>query len=154
MIWLPIVSLCLGALLAQRFKFIVLVPATLVVAIVAIGATAAQSKSASLTILIIVVASVAMQVGYFVGMLVKHGLGIVFSSRLSPFSQTSSARDSVSSRPFRASNASGQHLTGAIRGDHVINAGAGNDTIIDGSGHDIRTALRATVRSRSATTAV
>ena len=36
MIWLSIVSLTAGALLAQRFKIIVLVPATLMVALLAV----------------------------------------------------------------------------------------------------------------------
>ena len=70
MVWLSIVGLLAGALLAQRFKVIVLLPATLVVAVVAIAA-GAQLQSASVTILTIVVASVTLQVGYVAGALLE-----------------------------------------------------------------------------------
>jgi hypothetical protein len=45
MIWLSIISLAVGALL-QRFKIIVLVPATLMVVVVAIGAGVVQTSGA------------------------------------------------------------------------------------------------------------
>ena len=95
MIWLSIVSVVAGALLALRFKVIVLLPATLVVAVVVIGAVA-QMHSVFLTILTTVVASVALQVGYFIGMVVKYGVRVVFPTRLSPSSQTASVQDPLS----------------------------------------------------------
>jgi len=61
MIWLSIVSLAAGALLARRFKIIVLVPATLVVVVIAIGAGLSQTKSVWLTVLMIAAASVGIQ---------------------------------------------------------------------------------------------
>ena len=73
MIWLPMIGLAVGALLAQRFKFVVLLPATLAAALVAFGVATTQASSASSTILIVVVTNVSMQVGYFVGMLVRGG---------------------------------------------------------------------------------
>jgi len=90
MIWVPIVSLAVGALLAQRFKIIVVLPATLAVAVVAFGVATTQNSSASSTIMIIVVTSVSMQAGYFVGMMVRRGMG---GASRSSFSQTTSARD-------------------------------------------------------------
>ena len=45
MVWLSIVSLTAGALLAQRFKIIVLVPATLMVALLAVGAGLVHTRS-------------------------------------------------------------------------------------------------------------
>ena len=93
MIWIPIVSLAIGALLAQRFRIVVVLPATLVVAIVAFGVARTQTSSASSIVLIIVLTSVSTQAGYFVGMLVRRGMG--GASRSSSFSQTTSARDSV-----------------------------------------------------------
>jgi hypothetical protein len=93
MIWLPVVGLAAGALLAQRFKFAALLPATLAVAIVAFGVATTQTSSPSSTILIIVVTSVSMQVGYFAGMLVRRVMGD--ANGMPSLSQTTSARDSV-----------------------------------------------------------
>jgi hypothetical protein len=92
MIWLSINSLAVGALL-QRFKIIVLVPATLMVVVVAIGAGVVQTSGAWLTILTIAAASVSIQVGYFVGMLIQHGLGALLATKSSPSPHTRSARD-------------------------------------------------------------
>jgi hypothetical protein len=58
----------------------VLLPATLVVAVVAIAAVA-KMHSASLPIWITVVASVSLQVGYFVGVVVQYGVRVVSSRR-------------------------------------------------------------------------
>jgi membrane protein DedA with SNARE-associated domain len=95
MIWLSIVSLSVGALLAQRFRIIVLVPATLAVLVIAIGAGAAQASSAWRIVGMIAAASVSMQLGYFVGMLIQQGLGALSASRSSPLSPTTSARNTV-----------------------------------------------------------
>ena len=93
MVWLSIVSLSAGALLAQRFRIIVLVPATLAVLVIAIGAGVAQANSAWLIVGMIAAASVSIQAGYFVGMLIQHGLDALLASRSSGFSHTASARD-------------------------------------------------------------
>jgi hypothetical protein len=96
MIWLSIVSLSIGGLLAQRFKIIALVPATVAVLVIAIGAGVAQASSAWLIVGMIAAASVSIQAGYFVGMLVRHGLGaFLASSRSSPFSHSTSARNTM-----------------------------------------------------------
>jgi len=87
------IGLAVGALLAQRFKFVVLLPATLAAALVAFGVATTQASSASSTILIVVVTSVSMQTGYFAGMLVRRGIG--GTSRVPSLSQTTSARDSA-----------------------------------------------------------
>ena len=89
MIWLSIISLAAGALLAQRFKIIALVPATLVVVVVAAGAGLAQIKGVWSILLMIAAASAGIQAGYFVGMLIQHGLSALFAR----FSDTTSARD-------------------------------------------------------------
>jgi hypothetical protein len=93
MIWLPVVGLAAGALLAQRYKFVALLPATFAVAVVAFGVATTQTSNASSTILIMVVTSVSMQAGYFAGMLVRRGMGD--ANRVPSLSQTTSARDSV-----------------------------------------------------------
>ena len=94
MTWLPIVSLVLGAVLAHRYKIIILLPAMLVVTFVAIGAEALNSASSA--ILTIVAAGVALQIGYFAGILIQLSLRVVFPPPLSPFSQTRSSPDSLS----------------------------------------------------------
>jgi hypothetical protein len=95
MISLSMVSLLVGALLAQRFRIIALVPATLTVLVVAIGAGVAQVSSAWWIVGMIAAASASIQVGYFVGMLIQHGLSALLASGSSPFSQTTSARNTV-----------------------------------------------------------
>jgi hypothetical protein len=83
MIWVSLACLAVGALLAQRFRIAVLLPATLAVAVLAFGAATTQVESASSTTLIIIVTCVSMQAGYFVGMLVRRRIG--GASRLSSF---------------------------------------------------------------------
>ena len=95
MIWLSIVSLLVGALLAQRFRIIVLMPATLTVLVIAIGAGVAQANSAWLIVGMIAAASVSIQAGYFVGMLIQYGLDALSASRSSSLSPTTSARNTV-----------------------------------------------------------
>ena len=93
MIWLSMVSLSVGALLAQHFRIIVLVPATFTVLIIAIGAGAAQASSAWLIVGMIAAASVSMQAGYLLGMLFQHLQGVLLAS--TPFSHTTSARNTA-----------------------------------------------------------
>jgi membrane protein DedA with SNARE-associated domain len=95
MIWLSIVSIGAGALLAHRFKIIVLVPATLLVVVVAAGAGLVQTKDVWSILLMIAATSVGMQTGYFLGMLIQHGLGALLARRSSSFSDSTSARDPV-----------------------------------------------------------
>jgi membrane protein DedA with SNARE-associated domain len=68
-----------------------LLPATLAVVVVTVGVATRHTNSVSSTILIMVAASVSMQVGYFAGMLFRRGLS--GAKRLSSFSHTTSARD-------------------------------------------------------------
>ena len=93
MIWLSIVSLAVGALLASRLKIMALMPATLVV--VAAGAQLAEIKDVWSILLIVGTASICIQSGYFVGMLLQHCTGTLLGRESSSFSDTTSARDSV-----------------------------------------------------------
>jgi len=99
MIWLSIVSLLAGALLAHRFKFIVLVPATAGVMIVACGAGLALTKGIWSVLLTIAVASVGMQIGYFVWTTIQHGLFARLVRGSSAFANTTSAQDPARYRP-------------------------------------------------------
>jgi hypothetical protein len=95
MVWLSIVSLTAGALLAHRFKIIVLVPATLVVALLAVGAGLVQTRGVWSILLMIAAASVGLQTGYFAGLLIQCGLGFRLARGSSSFSHSTSARDPV-----------------------------------------------------------
>jgi hypothetical protein len=96
MIWLSIVSITAGALLAHRFKIVVLVPATLVVVLLAVGAGLAQTKAVWAILVTIVVAGVGLQTGYFVGMLIHYGSGFRLARGSSSYSHPpTSARDPV-----------------------------------------------------------
>jgi len=91
MIWLSIVSLAAGALSAFRFKIMALMPATVVV--VAAGVELAEIKGVWSILLIVGAASVGMQTGYFVGMLIQYRAGTLLGRKSSSFSDTTSARD-------------------------------------------------------------
>jgi hypothetical protein len=95
MIWLSIVSITAGALLAHRFKIIVLVPATLVVVLLAVVAGLAQTKGVWAILVMIAAAGVGLQTGYFVGMLIHYGSGFLLARGSSSFSHPTSAGDPV-----------------------------------------------------------
>lgn len=90
MIWLLIFAFLLGALLAQRFKVMILLPAAFLVALITIGAGVVQMKSWPSIVVMIGVATVVAQLGYLAGCLLRQGLGAVFPSRFLP--RTTSAR--------------------------------------------------------------
>jgi hypothetical protein len=85
MIWLSIVGLVAGALLAQHFRIIVSLPATLVVIVVAISAGAARTDSAWSTVLMIGAAGVSVQAGYFAGLWIQNALRALLANRTFPF---------------------------------------------------------------------
>ena len=92
MIWLSIISLVAGALLAQRFKVVLLVPATLFAVVAAAAAGLVRTNSVWSTVLAIAAAGAGMQAGYFVGMLLHHRLCGLLAGRL-PCSDPTSTRD-------------------------------------------------------------
>lgn len=93
MIWIPVVSLAAGALLAQRFKIGILVPATIVAAVVVLAVARAQTASPSSIVLLVIVTGVSLQVGHFMGMLIRRRIRGVGS--LPSISQTTSAEDAA-----------------------------------------------------------
>jgi len=72
MIWFSAICLAAGALFAQRFRIIVLVPATVVA--IAAGAGLLHTKGVWSTLLMMAAAIVGLQAGYFVGMLIHRRL--------------------------------------------------------------------------------
>lgn len=93
MIWLSLTSLAVGALLAQRFRIIVLVPATFTEVVAAIGAGVAQTNGTWSTVLVFTAVSVSTQAGYFMGILIQRNWRALLASSPSSFPHTTSARD-------------------------------------------------------------
>jgi hypothetical protein len=91
MIWLASVSLVAGVLLAQRFKVVVLAPATFVVVVVAL--TIGRAHGVWLTILMMATASLGIQIGYFLGMLIQYGIAVLLTRKSSYFSDPRTARN-------------------------------------------------------------
>ena len=90
MILLAMVSLLVGALLAQRFRVMVLVPATAIMVGVAVGTGVTHAQTVWSMILMVGTASTSMQIGYLViGSSVRHVLAGVLSSRSSHVPSTS-----------------------------------------------------------------
>ena len=97
MILLVIISLLVGAVLAQRFKIMVLVPATAILIVAAVISGFMQSHNASWTILIAAAGGVSMQIGYIIGL----GIRYVLEAPLSETSRSFKASASSVRRPAR-----------------------------------------------------
>ena len=93
MMILLMVSLLVGAVLGQRFKVLVLIPATAIVLVLAVATGVTQAQTVWSIILMAAAAATSMQIGYLIGIGIRHVLGAVWSSRSSPLtSPTTSAR--------------------------------------------------------------
>jgi disulfide bond formation protein DsbB len=90
MILLAMVSLLVGALLAQRFRVMVLIPATAIVLGIAVGTGVAPTHTVWSMILMVGTSAISMQIGYLViGGGVRHILSGFSSSRSSHIPSTS-----------------------------------------------------------------
>jgi hypothetical protein len=98
MIWLSIVSLVAGGLLARHFKIIVLAPATFVIVAIAIAAGELQTTDVWSILFTVVIVSVGIQIGYFLGILIQYGLSALLARRSSPSSDKRTERPSWISR--------------------------------------------------------
>jgi ABC-type transporter Mla maintaining outer membrane lipid asymmetry permease subunit MlaE len=72
MLLLAMISLLVGAVLAQRFKIMILIPATEIMLVAAVGAGVAQAHAVWWTILTIAAAGASMQLGYVIGLGILH----------------------------------------------------------------------------------
>jgi membrane protein DedA with SNARE-associated domain len=90
---LSMISLLVGALLGQRFKVMVLMPATAILLILAVGIGVTHAQTAWSIVLMAAAAATSMQIGYLIGIGIHHVLAAAWSSRSSPrASPTASAR--------------------------------------------------------------
>src|SRR5437899_1324367 len=71
---LIIPSLLVGALLAQRFRIMFVIPATTVALAATVGIAVAQAQTVWWTILTAVAASTSVQIGYLIGLGIRHVL--------------------------------------------------------------------------------
>lgn len=94
MMILSMISLLVGAALGQRFKVMVLMPATAIVLVLAAVAGITQGQTAWSIVLMAAAAATSMQMGYLIGIGTRHVLAAVRSSRSSPLTSptASSAR--------------------------------------------------------------
>jgi len=71
---LSIISVLIGAVLAQRFKVFILLPAAAIMLVVALGTGIAQANSVWWSFLTIVAAGFSLQLGYLIGLGLRHVL--------------------------------------------------------------------------------
>jgi membrane protein DedA with SNARE-associated domain len=84
MILLSTVSLLVGAALGQRFTVMVLMPATLIVLVLAIGTGVSQAHTAWWIVVMSAASATSMQMGYLIGIGIRHVLPATLSRRSSP----------------------------------------------------------------------
>jgi hypothetical protein len=92
MILLGMISVSIGAVLAQRFKIMILLPATVMVLMTAVAAGIAQTHTAWWAIMVAAIVGISMQVGYIVGLGIRHVLEAPLAHRPQPFRPSASAR--------------------------------------------------------------
>jgi hypothetical protein len=88
---LLMVSLLVGAALGQRFKVLVLMPATAIVLVLAVGTGVTQARTAWSIVLMAAAAATCLQIGYLVGIGVHHVLAAALSKRSSPLTPTTTS---------------------------------------------------------------
>ena len=92
---LAVVSFTIGALFAQRFKVLSLVPATLFLLIVTGGFGMASTASVWSSVISMIVATISIQVGYFVGLACSQRPSPHPSRNLSLYAHQTSTQNSV-----------------------------------------------------------
>jgi hypothetical protein len=80
---LSIFSLLAGAVLAQRFKVMVLMPASVIVMVLAVGAGVTHAQTAWSIVLMAATAATSIQIGYLIGIGIHHFVAATVSSRSS-----------------------------------------------------------------------
>jgi hypothetical protein len=86
-IWLSVVSLMAGAFLAQRFKIIVLAPATFMIVIVTAAIGVRLGTGLRPMAFTVAIASLGIQIGYFFGIFFQYRLASLWGLRTSRFSE-------------------------------------------------------------------
>ena len=85
------ISFLLGAMLGLRFNVVVLIPAMVVVMVLAIGATMTHPEVAWWIIKTAAAAAVCLQCGYFAGIFIRHFLSAERPQKSSPLARAGSS---------------------------------------------------------------
>ena len=91
MMTLSMISFLVGAVLGQRFKIVVLIPAFAIVLIFVVGTGVALAQTAWWIVLMAAAAVTCLQIGYLVGIGVHHVLAAALSRRSSPLTPTTTS---------------------------------------------------------------
>jgi hypothetical protein len=81
---LSLISFLVGAALGQRFKVVVLLPASAMALLIAVRTGVTQAQTVWTIILLAAAAATCLQIGYFVGIYFHHVLTAAFPGRPSP----------------------------------------------------------------------
>jgi len=90
-----IFSLALGGLLAQRYSILALPPATLLVVMSVVGLNVMWPTGVWSTVVLAIVASFSLQIGYFVGLACAHFLSPRMPNKLSVYTHSTSPQNSA-----------------------------------------------------------
>src|ERR1700674_24683 len=99
MITLSIVSLLVGAVLGQHFRVMVLIPATVALLVIAVATGITQAQTAWSIVLMVATSATGMQIGYFIGIGIRHVLAVAWPSGSSPL--TSPTASTSARQPAR-----------------------------------------------------
>jgi hypothetical protein len=91
MMTLSMISFLVGAVLGQRFKIVVLIPAFAILLAFAVGTGVAHDQTAWLIVLTATAAATCLQIGYLVGIGVHHVLTAALSKRSSSLTSTTTS---------------------------------------------------------------
>ena len=86
---LSIVTLLVGLVLAQRFKVMVLMPASVIVTVLAVATGATHAQTAWSIVLVAATAAISIQIGYLIGIGIHHFVDV--SSRSSSLAAPSAS---------------------------------------------------------------
>lgn len=89
MVMLLMISGLIGAVLAQRFKVFILIPATGIIFLAAMGAAAAQAYSVWWSLVTIAAGGASLQLGYVIGLGMRHVLEAPRQDVVAPRPRTS-----------------------------------------------------------------
>lgn len=84
MMTLSMISFLVGAALGQRFKVMVLMPAMAIVLVLAAGTGVTHAQTAWSIVLTTAIAATCLQIGYLIGIFIRHVVVAALSRRSSP----------------------------------------------------------------------
>jgi hypothetical protein len=98
MLILTIVSLLVGAMLGQRFKVLVLMPATAILLVLAVGTGVTQVQTTWSIFLMVAATATSVQIGYLFGIGIRHVLPAAWSSGSSSLTSSPTASTRLPAR--------------------------------------------------------